>query len=216
MSPLRFRVALALLFAPALVHCTGAVEPEQEAASSESSSADELVEEPSLTFGTWISPTCETVDDTTFQLRTYRIAANGVFADWKRFSSPSCEAGSELMTLRMGGSSKIDRVSRTLAFTAEIRVFIDEKAIVPLSQAGIERLQQECARDDWRVGSERDVTREGCGAILPAREACPIEYDLMRLRGRQLFFGDRGAPLCTEATRPTELSVWSVRFDHAL
>lgn len=206
-------LALLLPIAPTLMACSAATE---DPSTSEGDSESDLTKEPSLTFGTWKSPKCETVDDKTFQLRTYKIAANGVFADWNRFSSPTCSPESRLMTIRMGGSSKADRLSKTVSSAAEIRVFIDEKAIVPTSQAGIERLARECPNAAWKLGTELDVTKAGCGTLVPAHDACPIEYDLMRLKSGQLYFGDRSSPLCTEATRPKKLSVWSIAFDHAL
>ncbi len=159
---------------------------------------------------------CESVGDGTFQLRTYRIAANGVFSDWVRFSSSACAQGSQLYTIRMGGSSKIDRSSKVASLAFDIRVFIDERAIVPNSQKGVDRLEAECPAVAWKAGVEVGVTEQGCGALVPQNADCPIEYGLMRLSGTKLTFGDRAHPLCTVATRPTKLSVWSVKFDHVL
>lgn len=193
--------------------CSAAVEDD---GTDQGSSEADLTKEPSLTFGTWKSVACETVGDGTFQLRTYRIAANGVFADWTRYSSSKCTAGTELLTIRMGGSSKVDRLSKVVDHAAEIRVFIDEKSIVPLSSAGKDQLAKACPSADWSVGKERDVTTAGCSGLVPAHESCPVEFDLMRLKSGKLYFGDRTVPLCTEATRPTKLSVWGIGFDHAL
>ncbi len=183
---------------------------------SASSEEADLVTEPSLTFGTWKSPVCEIVGDGTFQLRTYRIAANGVFADWARFSASTCAQSSQLYTIRMGGSSKIDRLSKVASPAFDIRVLIDERAIVPNSQKGVDRLEAECPAVAWKTGVEVGVTEQGCGSLVPQNADCPIEYDLMRLSGTKLYFGDRSHPLCTVATRPTKLSVWSVKFDHVL
>ena len=107
---------------------------------------------------------------------------------------------------------------RSLLLTGAIAPgeIIDEKAIVPASAAGLERLAKECPTVAWKVGQEADVTVKGCGALVPAHDACPIEYDLMRLSSGKLYFGDRSVPLCTEATRPKKLSVWGIGFDHAL
>lgn len=209
------RITMILLAVPALGLLSGCSAAALDTTDQRSSEAD-LTKEPSLTFGTWKSNACETVDASTFQLRTYRIAANGVFADWTHYSSPKCAAGTELMTLRMGGSSKLDRLSKVVDYAAEIRVFIDEKSIVPLSDAGLERLAKACPSADWKIGAERDVTANGCEGLVPPRATCPVEYDLMRLKGGKLYFGDRSVPLCTEATRPKKLSVWGITFDHAL
>ena len=74
----RTAAALVLPFLVLLGACSAAVEEEP---TTSGSSEDDLTKEPSLTFGTWKSVTCEPVDADTFQLRTYRIAANGVFAN---------------------------------------------------------------------------------------------------------------------------------------
>jgi hypothetical protein len=204
-----FTFLFASLFLAALPNCS---------ASEDATPADEadLTKEPSLTFGTWKSPECETIDDKTFQLRTYRIAANGIFANWERYSSPTCAASSQLFTIRMGGSSKTDRMSKVVSRAFDIRVFIDERAIVPTSQEGIDRLARECPGPAWKTGAEVDVTKTGCGAIVPRNAECPVEYDILRLSGTKLYFGDRARPLCTEATRPTKFNVYGVKFDHAL
>ena len=119
------------------------------------------------------------------------------------------------MTIRMGGSSKADGLSKVVQYAADIRVFIDEKAIVPTSQAGLDLLARECPSPAWKVGEER-VTATGCGKLVPSHDVCPVEYDLMRLKSGKLYFGDRTVPLCTEATRPKKLSVWGIAFAHAL
>lgn len=204
------RAALAVT-ALAATHCSA---PAASDDSGTEATPEALLEEPSLAFGTWRSPACEPVDETTFQLRTYRIASNGVFADWERFASPDCAAGTKLYTLRMGGGSRLDRLSDVVKGALEIRVFIDEKAILPTSAAGLARVQAECPTVALRVGTESDVTATGCGRIVPPRAACPVEYDLMKLGWKTLTFGDRAHTLCTNDTRPRSLSRWSVTFLH--
>lgn len=213
---MNLRASFCVIVVPFLVTLAGCSAALEEPETEEGTSEDDLTKEPSLTFGTWKSPACEPVGDGTYQLRTYRIAANGVFADWNRFSSSACAPASRLMTIRMGGSSKVDGLSKVVKYAADIRVFIDEKGIVPDSQAGLDLLARECPSAGWKLGEERGVTTTGCGNIVPAREVCPVEYDLMRLKSGKLYFGDRAVPLCTEATRPKKLSAWGIAFSHPL
>lgn len=215
-APLAFgsrRLLAALVLTSfAAAHCASPSASEEE--TNEAVAPEALLTEPSLAFGTWRSTACETVDAATYQIRTYRIAANGVFADWERFSSADCAPTSRLYTIRMGGSSKLDRLASAVSGALEVRVFIDEKAVLPTSAAGEARLRAECPTAKLEQGVETDVTRMGCGSIVPTHEACPVEYDLMKLGWKTLTFGDRARPLCTEATRPTTLSPWSVGFLH--
>lgn len=213
-SPGRRRLLLTLAaLSVAAVHCAPSSSPDDEE-SGEAVAPEALLKEPSFSFGTWRSVECEAVDAATYQLRTDRIAANGVFADWERFSSAACAPSTKLYTIRMGGSSKLDRLSGLVGGALEVRVFIDEKAIVPASPEGQSRLRAECPAVPFRQGEETDVTRTGCGGIVPPHEQCPVEYDLMKLGWKTLTFGDRARPLCTEGTRPTSLSRWRVGFLH--
>jgi hypothetical protein len=57
---------------------------------------------------------------------------------------------------------------------------------------------------------EVDVTKDGCGELVPSEAACPVEYDLAAIVDDVVYFGDRTNPLCSKETRPTKLAEWGV------
>ncbi len=65
----------------------------------------------------------------------------------------------------------------------------------------------QCGNGTWEIGVEQEVTQTGC-AFIPSSVACPAEYDLVRLDGNQLTFGDRAGDMC-DTTRPEKLSAHS-------
>jgi hypothetical protein len=60
-------------------------------------------------------------------------------------------------------------------------------------------------RGEWRAGEAQDVTERGCAAFrVPAASECPMEFDVVRLQGRELYLGPRPASgdLCRPEARP--------------
>jgi hypothetical protein len=161
--------------------------------------------------GNFTSSQCEPFDGTTYQIRHYRFTATGATATWDRFSDPSCSSGSKLMTLVMTGTASVTGLSGQVLGAADIKVSIADKTITPTA-AGLPLVEQTCGQYPWQADTLQDVST-GCGALLQQTDDCPAEYDLMKLTLAGLVFGDRSHPLCSEATRPTELSQWAVVLD---
>lgn len=42
---------------------------------------------------------------------------------------------------------------------------------------------------EWMLDLERDVSLEGC-ILVPSIESCPIEYDIIKVEGNEIYFGD--------------------------
>jgi hypothetical protein len=163
--------------------------------------------------GDFSSRQCETVGDGTYQLRHYVFGATGATATWVRFSNDVCSVDSQLVTIEMTGTVAVTGPSTQVAGANDAIVSIAAKTITPTA-AGLATLQQDCGEYPWQAGAPQTVTT-GCGALLQQTNDCPAEYDLVALTAVGIVFGDRSHPLCSEATRPTKLSRWSVVPDPA-
>jgi hypothetical protein len=62
---------------------------------------------------------------------------------------------------------------------------------------------------NWQVDVEQDVSRTGA-LFIPSVAQAHTEYDLLKLDGNKLYFGDRSRDLTVPANRPTKLIAGAV------
>ena len=198
-----------LLVAPALLHCGGG--GGSDSGSSVEGSGDAVTSASNALSGNFSSSECETFDETTYQLRHYHFGAGGSTATWVRYSDPKCTADSELMTIVINGSAKVNGLSSHVLGAVNITVSMSKKTITPTA-AGVAMLADACGQYTWEAGTAQEVP-SGCGALFQQTDDCVAEYDLMKLARSGLVFGDRSHPLCSEETRPTALTPWTVVLD---
>jgi kynurenine formamidase len=90
------------------------------------------------------------------------------------------------------------------AFEADFR--FEARSLTPLTDASAAALTSAgCGRGAWRAGGTQDVTERGCPAFrVPAASECPVEFDIARLQGGELYLGARPATgdLCRSEARP--------------
>jgi hypothetical protein len=168
--------------------------------------------------GHFTSAICEPFDDTTFQIRHYAFGLDGATATWVRYSDPRCVDSSQLMTIVMSADASFTGLSLDVLGASNITVNVAQKTITPTA-AGLPIVQQVCGQYPWQAGVPQSI-ESGCSALFGAGPAwsqltddCPAEYDLVKLTLQGLVFGDRSHPLCSEETRPTRLSQYSVVLD---
>ncbi len=163
---------------------------------------------PSGISGYFSSSQCEAMPDGEFELRHYNFGAGGATAEWDRYGDATCDTGSQLMSIVITGGASFNELSPTVPRTVDITVTMNQKTITPTA-AGLALLQQDCTGYTFQAGLPQVVTT-GCGTLLQQTDDCAAEYDLMTLTLSGLVFGDRSSPLCSAATRPTQLGIYAV------
>jgi kynurenine formamidase len=92
------------------------------------------------------------------------------------------------------------------AFEADFR--FESRSLTPLTDDVAAALTTaHCGRGTWRAGEPQDVTERGCPAFrVRAASECPMEFDVVRLQGRELHLGTRPATgdLCRPEARPLQ------------
>jgi len=205
-TSIALRLLTSLALAPALLNCGGG-----DGGSSAAGEDEAMTSAAKALAGNFSSSACETVDATTYQLRHYHFGAGGSTATWDRYSDPQCTAGSKLMTIVISGSAKVNGLSGHVMGAANITVNMSKKVVTPTA-AGVAVLTDTCAQYDWAADTAQEVP-SGCGALFQQTDDCTAEYDLMKLTTSGLKFGDRSSPLCSQDTRPTQLTKWAVVLD---
>jgi hypothetical protein len=67
--------------------------------------------------------------------------------------------------------------------------------------------QAGCGGGSWVVGVPQEVGQTGCIGVAAKIADCPIDHDLVKLEGDQLFFGARETDMCKPEGRPKKLNV---------
>lgn len=70
--------------------------------------------------------------------------------------------------------------------------------------------QSKCGQNNWKVGVPQDVSTTGCIGVAPQKQSCPEEYDIVKVDGDKLFFGQRVTDMCKESGRPTKFNDYPV------
>jgi len=67
-----------------------------------------------------------------------------------------------------------------------------------------------CGQNAWQVGVAQDVASTGCINVAHKIADCPKEYDVVSVRGKELFFGERITDMCKADGRPKKLNTYPV------
>jgi hypothetical protein len=159
--------------------------------------------------GTWKSKGCEPSGTMNSRLRTYVFTPSDVKITYELFAGAACEAGPKVLTVTIHGDAEFPEPSPVAPGATDVIFTFKSRAITPTA-AGVGFLGGACGQYPWAADVEVDVTKDGCGELVPSAAACAAEYDLAAFVGDVVYFGDRSAPLCSKETRPTKLAEWGV------
>jgi hypothetical protein len=110
------------------------------------------------------------------------------------------EAKAPLFTLRIEGQYLVGGASATVEGASEATFSYTSRHLTADSDAGVDMFKgMGCELDK---GVEADISKVGCG-FIPSIIASGVEYDLVKLDGDTLFFGDRSGDL--SKARPEKL-----------
>ena len=169
--------------------------------------AQDLSTTPQTVAGQWISPACQPAGtgaskaDLILSRDTSTLAVT-VYAD------PECEA--KLFTITVGSTYQLVGQSPDVEGAQLARFSSSFRQVTPHTQAIADAMNgAKCGNAVSRVGFATDVLVTGCTPVGQAsKQACPVEYDLLRRTGNQLSLGARpadGLGLCTPERQATKL-----------
>ncbi len=151
--------------------------------------------------GKWVSEALEPLGVGGFLNRAFEFEGS----EWKLVYTlfEDAEGNTALLSGEVGGTFNVS-AARGLTGAFPTDFSFDFRKLSALSEGMAAQLNgANCGTGDWTVGVYRDLTAEGCAAVrLPSLEDCPIEYDLVDVRGEKLYLGARTTgPLCNPYTR---------------
>lgn len=115
------------------------------------------------------------------------------------------EARKPLFTLRIDGPYVVGGASTQVSGASEVTFQYAHRYVTADSADGVAMFaKMGCT---LRVGDETDVSLQGCG-FVPSMLQAGVEYDLLKLEGDKLYFGDRSGDL--SKARPQKLGAQPV------
>lgn len=153
--------------------------------------------------GRWASATCEPGGPNIYVKRDFTLTD----ATWKLnvgiFNDAACAA--KFVAIDVAGGYQVKQPSATVTGATDVDYLVTTHTVTPATEAAVQTLTQaNCGTGTRAVGQAVDVTKTGCAALqIPTVAECPMELDLNKIDGDNLFFGNRSSDLCK--ARPTAL-----------
>lgn len=159
--------------------------------------------------GQWNSPSCESATggdgNPYYYTRSFDLTEESWSIDFVLFGDSACTV--KLSTATIGGAYELLENSETVE-GARLADFQREILTVTAHTADMAGYFESsgCGTGTWSVDVSMDVASTGCAPLgLEANTTCPTEFDLVKLEGDSLYFGDRSAGMCDEAKRTTSV-----------
>jgi hypothetical protein len=155
--------------------------------------------------GRWVSPSPEPMPmpdgNTLYNLRDFILTEKAWAMLFTAYGDPG--ATFKLFTLRIEGTYNLGAASTDVPGARNADFHFAGRYLTANAQPMLDMFKGAKAGDgNWQLGVEQDVSKTGC-LFIPSVAQAPVEYDLVRRDGDNLFFGDRSADL-TKA-RPKKL-----------
>lgn len=163
--------------------------------------------------GRWVSPECEkypNADGTNnYVKRDFSITESSWSILYMVFGDANCSDAAKLLTARVLGPYSLGQNSKTVAGARE-GVFSAPTKFLTIHNDALLGAVKNCGNGNWKLNAEQDVAEKGC-LTLDAVKDCKAEYDLVKLNGNDLFFGQRSENMCVEGKYPAAVVSYPVR-----
>ena len=154
--------------------------------------------------GTWASPSCEVggaPGSEFYYERLFTLTETTWALDFTLYTDADCATAGSMATIT--GPYTLGEGSDTIE-GAHVADFTNGTKTLTAFDAGTAGFFEGsgCGEGAWVVGEAKDISQTGCAPLgVEAIDDCPVEYDLIRLEGDELFFGDRSAGMCDPGAR---------------
>ena len=167
--------------------------------------------------GAWTSAVCESMPNPdgskTYFQRHFTMTEKDWTLHFNAFGDPGCSV--KLFTARVEGPYTLVKDSEKVAGATEANFGFGRHYMTAYVQPIADWFQgARCGTQPWKLGEEQETSNTGCVFFKPV-SACGLDHDVVKVDGKQLFFGQRPADndMCTEGKRPMALTQVAVVRD---
>jgi len=140
----------------------------------------------------WQSPVIETIENPDGSIMY--ILREAIFVDdnWDIFLRAFLDKDAEkpFFTIHAKGNYILGKECTDLPGAVNVDFHNRARYVTAHQPSMINMLNETSPFDEeWRLDLEHDVSSKGC-ILVPSIEICPIEYDIIKIEGNEIYFGD--------------------------
>ena len=142
--------------------------------------------------GKWHSPVIETIENPDGSVMYIEREAIFIDDNWDIFirSFLDEEGKVPFFTIHAKGNYTLGDESPDLEGAVQVDFNNRARYVTAHMQSLVDMLNETSPFDgEWMIDLEHDVSSKGC-VLVPSVETCPVEYDVIKIQGNEIYFGD--------------------------
>ncbi len=142
--------------------------------------------------GKWHSPVIETIENPDGSVMYIEREAIFIDDNWDIFirSFLDEEGKVPFFTIHAKGNYTLGDESPDLEGAVHVDFNNRARYVTAHMQSLVDMLNETSPFDgEWMIDLEHDVSSKGC-VLVPSVETCPVEYDVIKIQGNEIYFGD--------------------------
>lgn len=158
--------------------------------------------------GQWKSGSCEPAGPGTYVKRDFTLTDS----TWKLivtlYTDPTCQT--RFAGIDVDGPYEVKGASAAVPGVTEVDYKVVGHHVTAYTDQALQAFNGGgCGPSPRALNQPLDITQTGCASfMIPSVAQCPMELDLNKIDGDNLYFGDRSSDLCK--ARPTKLGTLPV------
>jgi hypothetical protein len=142
--------------------------------------------------GKWQSPEIEAMENPDGSLMYIKREAIFIDDNWDIFIRAFLDEAGEnpFFTIHAKGNYILGEESENLPGAFAVDFHNRARYVTAHNKSMVNMLNDTSSfNGEWMIDMEHDVSSKGC-ALVPSVETCPVEYDVIKVQGNEIFFGD--------------------------
>jgi hypothetical protein len=142
--------------------------------------------------GNWQSPVIETIENPDGSVMFIKREAVFVDDNWDIFIRAFLDEDGQkpFFTIHAKGNYILGQESLNLPGAVYVDFHNRARYVTAHQNSLVDMLNETSPFDgEWMLDLEHDVSSKGC-VLVPSIETCPVEYDIIKIQGNKIFFGD--------------------------
>jgi hypothetical protein len=142
--------------------------------------------------GNWQSPIIETIENPDGSFMYIKREAIFIDDNWDIFIRAYLDEEGEkpFFTIHANGNYILGEKSETLSGAVAVDFHNRARYVTAHQHSLVDMLNENSPFDgEWMLDLEHDVSSKGC-ILVPSIETCPVEYDVIKIQGNEIYFGD--------------------------
>jgi hypothetical protein len=142
--------------------------------------------------GKWQSPVIESIENPDNSVMYIKREAIFIDDNWDIFIRAFLDENGDkpFFTIHAKGNYILGNESNFLPRAISVDFHNRARYVTAHQHSLVDMLNETSPFDgEWMIDLEHDVSSKGC-ILVPSIEICPVEYDIIKIQGNEIYFGD--------------------------